>query len=182
MPFVHVDSHQVSRGDGWESPQRAVRMLRAFVKMIADALVMKGEGDDWLLLLEDDLVFHPQIAALVFSWKALEDSRCGIASLFNGSIPAIEDWGKMPRAFAAEPERFLGTQAILLRRQAAAEVVSHWDKVEGMQSQRMTRILCEDGPLWIHRPSLVQHVASDSSWGGRVTQALDFDPEWEPTR
>ncbi len=137
-----------------------------------------GRPEEWVLLLEDDVEVHPRLGSLVSSWEALEDPRCVMASLFNASVQTTDRWGPMPRAVAARPEFFLGTQALLLRRGAVARALAGWERVPGLQSQRLAALLGPEGPIWVHRPSLVQHVAMDSSWGARITRALDYDPRW----
>ena len=66
------------------------------------------------------------------------------------------------------------TQAILLRRRAAPPLLAAWAHLAGTHHQRLAHFFGSESPLWIHRPSLVQHLATDSSWGARISRALDF--------
>lgn len=87
----------------------------------------------------------------------------------------------LAHAFAAHPDFYLGSQALLLRRTAAQEALLHWDSVPGLQCQRLAKLFGHARPLWVHKPSLVQHVAMDSSWGANIKRAADYDPGWEPS-
>ncbi len=175
-PAVHCDWQSEVRESAWGTAARGTQVARAYAGMMARALQEEGEDRDWLLLLEDDLDFHPQIGTLVASWEALRDERCVLASLFNPSLQDDARWGTMPRAFATHPDTFLSAQAILIRRAAAHRALLIWDDAPGMQAQRLAWLFGGEGPIWVHRPSLVQHVGEDSSWGARVQRAHDFDP------
>ena len=178
-PRVHLDSAPEEGGEPWGSPERWHRLTDAFAGLLRAVLAEPGAEEDWLLLLEDDLDFHPRLAAHVGAWAALRDEHCRLASLFNSGVRPRAVPNLIPHAFAAAPDFYLGAQALLLRRGAAAEALRRWDALTGLQSQRLAKLLGREGPLWVHQPSLVQHVAPDSSWGARVKRALDFDPAWE---
>ncbi len=177
-PRVHLDAAPRTKGVRWGTAARGGRLTAAFAKMGRTVLNERGQKDEWLLFLEDDLEFHPRLGSLVRSWEALDDGPCVLASLFNPSLRAAAIWGTLPRSFAAAPKTFLGAQALLLRRWALGQALAQWDTEEGLTSQRLARLLGPGGPVWVHRPALVQHVAVDSSWGARVQRALDFDPAW----
>ena len=155
---------------------RALRIVAAFQRMLEVAVSSPGDAESWLLFSEDDIEIHPRIGAFLDRWPALRDPRCGMASLFNPSLHEVSSWGEMDHAFAAEPETFFGSQALLLRRAWAARALDAWDTVRGLQSQRLAQLFGGAGPIWVHRPSLVQHMAEDSSWGAQVQTAPDFDP------
>jgi hypothetical protein len=177
-PHLIVDERAEASGEEWGTAGRGARVAAVFGDFLAHVLEAAAPDEDWHLLLEDDLDFHPRLAWLVASWEALQDRQCGMASLFNPALQASTEWQRSRRAFAAKPEVFLGTQALLLRRRCIAQALPAWDRLPGMQSQRLARLLGAMAPIWVHRPSLVQHVAEDSSWGARVQRALDFDPAW----
>ena len=180
-PRIYYDGAPEREGEPWGSAARAHRLTKAFAFMLRQVLATGGDENEWLLFLEDDLEFHPRLGSLMAEWQALDDPRCGLASLFNPSLPADAARGTLPRAFAAAPANFLGAQALLLRRYAAQRALDRWDLAPGLTSQRLVRLFGGEGPIWVHRRSLVQHVATDSSWGARVQRALDFDPGWVPT-
>ena len=53
-----------------------------------------------------------------------------------------------------------------------------------MQSRRLAGLAARDfpaAPIWVHRPSLIQHTATASFWGARLHRAKDFDPGWMPS-
>ena len=78
-------------------------------------------------------------------------------------------WFTTPRA------TFLGAQALLVRPAEAARALAAWDAVAGMQSARLARLLTADGgTICVHRPSLVQHLGTDSAWGAGLHTAADF--------
>lgn len=173
-PRVHVDPAKEEDAPEWGTSARAERITDAFAGMLRAALAEPQPDDRWLLFLEDDLDFHPRIAERVCAWEALTDPHCSLASLFNPSLRPMPLPSAPPNAFAAEPSSFLGGQALLLRRSAAVRALAEWESLRGMQSQRLATLLGKEGPIWVHKPSLVQHVAEDSSWGARVQRALDF--------
>lgn len=177
-PLIYCDREPERAGEEWGKAARNRRLTDAFAGMLRGVCAEGGDEKEWLLFIEDDLAFHPRIGSLVRSWAALGDERCVLASLFNPSLAKTLAWGTVARAFAAEPKTFLGAQALLLRRGAIQWALKDWDSVSGMQSQRLARIIGDKGPIWIHRPSLVQHVAENSSWGAHGQRALDFDPRW----
>src|SRR4051812_48832203 len=72
-PRVHVDSGTETEVARWGTPARAGRLTDAFASMLEAVLAEPGEDQEWLLFLEDDLDFHPQLAAHVDAWLALRD-------------------------------------------------------------------------------------------------------------
>lgn len=179
-PRVHLDPVAENEAPPWGTSARGTRLTEAFAGMLRAALAEPGEDQDWLLLLEDDLEFHPHLARHVTRWAALQDERCWFASLFNSGVRSRSLADVPVHSFAAESLSYLGSQALLLRRGAAQEALARWDSLTGLQCQRLATLFGPERPLWVHRPSLVQHVAVDSSWGARVKHAVDFDPAWEP--
>lgn len=181
-PRIHFDNAPENPAAPWGSPARGSRLVAAFAAMVRVVLAEAGAAEEWLLFLEDDLDFHPRLGSLVSAWGALHDPSCRMASLFNASVRPAPKYPPRPRAFAVEPASFQGAQAILLRRVGAKEALAEWDSTPGMTCQRMAKILGRERPIWVHQPSLVQHVAVDSGWGARVKRALDFDPGWVPAK
>ena len=177
-----MDPHPEASAPPWGDPARARRLTDAFAALLRSVLAEPGAEEDWVLLLEDDVDFHPRLAAHVRAWRALEDERCAMATLYNPSI----QWDRLPfsppNTFGARPESFLDTQALLLRRGAARRALAAWDGLVGVSGQRLAALLGREGPIWVHRPSLVQHVALDSSWGAGIQHALDFNPNFDVAR
>ncbi len=179
-PRVHWDSVRETASAPWGAPARAHRLTDAFAAMLRAALLEPGQRQEWFLFLEDDLDFHPRLGSLVLSWEALRDPNCLLASLFNPSIRADAAFPARSRAFAAKSNSFLGAQALLVRREAAVRALARWDRLTGMTSQRLASLCGSTNPIWVHQPSLVQHISKDSSWGARVQTAPDFNPAWNP--
>lgn len=177
-PRVHADPVPERDAPAWGSAARLERLTGAFLTMLRAALAEQGAPGDWLLFLEDDLDFHPRLGSLVGSWEPLADPEPGLASLFNPSLPRDTAHPVGPRGFVALTSSFLGAQALLLRRHFAKRAEEQWPTLKGATSQRLAALNGPASPIWVHRPSLVQHVAADSSWGARVQRALDFDAQW----
>lgn len=191
-PRVHLDPVAEKDAPPWGHPARHQRLTEAFAFMLRAALAEPGQDDDWLLLLEDDLEFHSQIARHVGAWEALGDKNCWLASLFNSGVreatsPTAEGRPDLEVSALASPPAnafqvamgsFIGSQALLLRRIAAECILHTWDNVQGLSCQRLARRYGHQRPIWMHRPSLVEHMAVDSSWGARVKRAVDFDYTW----
>jgi hypothetical protein len=57
-------------------------------------------------------------------------------------------------------------------------VLERWDELQGYPDIRISRLAGRLTPLWFHLPSLVQHRAVPSVWGGVAHQAPDYDAEW----
>lgn len=180
-PQVHHDPAPERADEPWGTPARSRRVTEAFAAMLRTVIEEPGADDEWLLLLEDDLEFHPRIARLTLQWAGLRDPLCVLASLFNPSLRARTDAPVLPDAFAANPKSFSCAQALFLRRGAARRALEKWNDATGMQAQRLAAILGVEGPIWVHRPSLVQHVAENSSWAARRNRAPDFAPAWAPS-
>lgn len=175
---MYIDSSLVGSRMPWGTPGRVTRIILAFETLLHRALAFPGADEEWLLVMQDDIELHPQLLYAITTWGALSDSRCQLASLFNPSLRAVSRWGNMPRAFAADPASLQGAQALLIRRGAARRVLRLWHTLPGVEVDRLASVLGEEGPIWVHTPSLVQHVSADSSWGARVKTALDYDPAW----
>ncbi len=176
-PRVHLDAGEAA--GPWGQAARAGRIVAAYGALLAAAVA--GCRAEWLLVLEDDLAFAPHLRAALAEWPPLRDPRCVLASLYNPHLaPAPAEPGAEgatgPTWFTARRETFTGAQALLFRPAEVARALARWATVPGMQSARLARLLtAEGGRICVHRPSLVQHVATDSAWGARLHTAGDFD-------
>ncbi len=93
--------------------------------------------------------------------------------------PPEPDLGSGPSWFSADPPAILGAQGRIFSRACAQFIL---EKMRGpglRQDQQMALLAAILGPLWVHRPSLVQHTGRHSTWAGPWHQAFDFDPEWK---
>lgn len=138
------------------------------------------EGDaDYLLFLEDDLAFNQHLRHNLLSWLPLRNREVTLAGLYNPFLHelAVDVKGN---AIVVHPDSVFGSQAFLISRATAGYLAEHWDEVEGMQDIKMSRLAARlKKPIFYHSPSLVQHVGTQSVWGGHFHQAFDFDPDWK---
>jgi predicted O-methyltransferase YrrM len=132
---------------------------------------------DFALILEDDLEFNSHLHWNLERWSPILDERLHFGSLYN---PNIRSLSQGEDHFVADPGACYGSQAYLFSRYAAAIVLRSWEQVIGMQDIKVTRILGGAGHfLYYHKPSLVQHVGTESVWGGGFHCAADFDRDWQ---
>jgi hypothetical protein len=156
-----------------DSPEvRQAAAAKLLLRQAAD------ESGGCFLFCEDDLTFNRSLRANLLRWPPLMARRQGehlFGSLYNpGFRPAYHD----ARAFAVRPDEFFGSQCLVIAPITARYFVAHWEEVEGKQDLRMARLASRITPIWVHTPSLVQHVGRQSTWSGPWHQAVDFDPEW----
>ncbi len=179
LPTIHTDPTPESPAAPWGSAARQHRIDSAFLHLLRQALATPGSRDSWLLLLEDDIVFHPRLPILLSQWQGLAHPTCQLATLFNPCLQEIPHLREtLPgNTFAADPATFLGGQALLLRRHAARTVLEKWDTETGIKSTRLAKLL--PGPILVRTPSLVQHTATDSAWAAPINRAIDFHPHLE---
>jgi hypothetical protein len=205
-PRVHLDDSPESAEAAWGDAQRGTRIVAAFAKMLEAATddpdiarrqqatrgtgpggwlrgdayfthrIYKMERECWLLLLEDDLDFHPRIGAALAAWDAAREGV--MRTLFDPGLKAVggrqkaedrEDNAErdpqaanspsssaycLPpaaccsRSFAADPRTFLGAQALFIRSWFARHALERWNSVTGMQSQRLAKLHQElPGPM-----------------------------------
>jgi hypothetical protein len=134
----------------------------------------------FVLFLEDDLEFNVHLEHNLTHWEPLRAAGPDghlMASLYDPGVAAIS-WDR-ERAFSiAHPELVYGSQAFLLSRATVDVVLAGWDSLPGMQDIKISRLAAAVGPIHYHRPSLVQHVAGPSTWGGPSHRAEDFSPAW----
>lgn len=133
---------------------------------------------DYILFLEDDLIFNRHLRHNLLRWNPLRSGAVGLAGLYNPRLREMAfDFRNNARIIA--PGSIFGSQAFLISRVIARRVVRQWDRIPGMQDVRISRIAGTlKTPVFYHAPSLVQHVGTESVWGGPFHQATDFDPDW----
>jgi hypothetical protein len=147
----------------------ALTSLRRFLESSADVM----------LFLEDDLRFNVAIEANIRAWAPVQERYADhlFASLYNPNVRPLS-LGESGRYFIAAPEAVYGSQAFLLSAKTAGYITEHYGEVIGAQDIKMSRLASRLGPIFYHRPSLVQHVGQLSTWGGRYHQASDYDSSW----
>jgi hypothetical protein len=167
---LHV---QIDGGTGADYEQRQTRCAYLALKR---SLERKA---DYILFLEDDLDFNRHIHHNLRHWIPVKTGSVALASLYN---PGIRERACDPtkNARIMEADSIFGSQAFLLSRDAVAHVVRNWNRVEGKQDIRISRLAGRRGsPILYHAPSLVQHIGTASVWGGFFHHAMDFDKDWK---
>jgi hypothetical protein len=156
-----------------DRPGRIVRQgLRALTRFLAGPA-------DYLLFLEDDLRFNRHLRHNLERWRFLRARRVTLAGLFNPGLRELA-YDVRSHAIAVDPLGTFGSLALLISRPTADHAVRHWNLHELPLDLRLPRLAADLGlPIYYHAPSLVQHVAAPSTWGGYPYQAIDFDPSWK---
>lgn len=157
--------------------RRIDRIHRTWRRLIQRA---SEERSNFVLLLEDDVVFGRWFVENLTSWELLRQvppGRAFYASLYNPSRPFIVRRAEQ-RYMVAEPRSVWGSQALVMTPETARFIDAHWDTVDGNPDQRMPLIAGRVTPIYYHVPSLVDHAPVPTTWGGIEHSACDFDPEW----
>lgn len=133
---------------------------------------------DYILYIEDDIIFNRHIKHNLHSWAPLRNGEVTMASLYNPDM-VIQSVDGHSNYHAVHGDDFFGAQAVLLSRAAARLILDHWDEEPGFCDVKFSRLAQRlRRPILVHMPSLVQHVGRHSVWGGPFHQACDFDPSW----
>lgn len=131
---------------------------------------------DYILFLEDDLVFNQNLRHNLERWTPLQNREITLGGLYNPHLPELACDPKEHYAIVA-PTAVYGSQAFIISRPAVKYLVNHWNEVEGMQDIKMSRLSGRlRAPLFYHDPSLVEHIGAESLWGGVFHRAWNFDP------
>ena len=146
-------------------------------------LIRRGaeQRADFLLLLEDDVVFGRHFSENVASWQLLRElaGRPFYASLYNPCHPFLAR-REQERYLVGDPRFIWGAQALITTPRTARYIDAHWDSAPGNPDQRMPLIAARVTPIYFHLPSLVDHAPVPTTWGGIQHTAWDFDPDWRP--
>ncbi len=127
------------------------------------------------LILEDDVALNVNLRHNLERWEPL-GTPVLLGFLYGGSSPTRREAG--PAWFSVDPVGLWGAQGVVISPPMAAHVLAHWNDEDGCADTRMPRLAGRLGPVYLHAPSLVQHVGTASTWGGPFHQAADFDPTW----
>jgi len=149
----------------------------------ARSLLMRavaGPGDVFLFL-EDDLDFNRSLRFNIERWSPLVERPIGgdfYASLYNPNVGSLceDDDGDTFRI--VNPELVYGAQAVLMSTSIATWILRRWDEGSGFHDIRMSRLAAKRTPIYFHNPSLVQHRAVPSMWGGVAHEASDYSQDW----
>lgn len=165
--------------DDGVAPDKLARIHATWLKALER--VAAGPAD-FGLILEDDLDFNVHLRSNLTSWGPVQ-GRDGNTPFF-GSIYNADNrpgsWRDPKQTFfIAHPRQFWGAQAIVVSRLMASYFLKHWGDEAGAADLRMPRLAARISPVYMHAPSLVQHVGGESTWGGPFHQARDFDQNWK---
>jgi hypothetical protein len=160
---------------------RLARIHHTWRRLVRRAAQAQSE---FVLLLEDDVVFGAWFLENLSSWELLRQLPRGHAffgSLYNPNHP-FRVRRAPERYLIADPRFAWGAQAIVTTPRTARFIDEHWDEVEGNPDQRMPLIAGQVTPIYYHVPSLVDHAPVPTTWGGIAHTATDFDPQWRAHR
>lgn len=170
------DEPRVILDDG-EGATPLDRIHRTWRRMLGYAATA---GTDFVLLLEDDVVFGKHFRRNLEAWPPLRRLLPGhafYASLYNPGRPSL-----LVRAsenyLIADPLQVWGSQALVLTPRTAAIIDHCWHSAEGHPDTRMPRIAAGFTPIYYHVPSLVEHAPVQTTWGGFAHYSVDFDADW----
>jgi hypothetical protein len=155
----------------WQERQQHTTLLALEKCLQCDA--------DYVLFLEDDLEFNLHLRHNLDNWSPLKNREATLAGLYNPNLqPQACD--VQNHALIVAPHSIYGSQAFVISRATVEYLVRHWSEVDGMQDIKMSRLAGGlKKPLFYHAPSLIQHVGTQSVWGGVFHRAADFDPLWK---
>ncbi len=132
---------------------------------------------DFALLLEDDVTFNCFLRWNLERWSPMVDRRLHLGSLYNPNIRRVSEGDDY---FTADPNACYGSQALVLSREGVSLCLRDWDTVAGMQDIKISRVIGGAGHVpYYHKPSLVEHLGTESCWGGGFHQASDFAATWK---
>jgi hypothetical protein len=164
--------------DDGAAPNKLARIHATWLNVLEKVAVAT---DDFALILEDDLDFNRHLRHNLTGWGPLRAVGDGnlpfFGSIYNPDRPPF--WRPTGGDyFIVQPQQMWGAQAVLVSRRTAAYFLAHWQEEQGAADLRMPRLAARLAPVYLHAPSLVQHVSDASTWGGRSHTAPDFDPDW----
>jgi hypothetical protein len=137
-------------------------------------------ADDVILVCEDDVTFNRSLRHNLERWSPVVGRRPDghlFGSLYNPNVVAPSPDGSTS-AVVADPRRFYGSQGVVVSVTTARSMVEQWDDGHGPFDLRISRLAARWSPVWYHVPSLVQHRAVESTWGGAPHSADDFSADW----
>ncbi len=140
-----------------------------------------ARGAEMILVLEDDVDVNRHLRHNLERWSPVVSHRRGdyfFATLYNPNIAPPATEADPASAYPVDPEHVYGAQGFFFSRATARWLLDHWDEHIGAPDIRMPRLAARVSPVWIHRPSLVQHRPVASLWGGVEHAAVDFSADW----
>lgn len=175
--------------DDGEGPPSLERLMRTWARALYQAAQLRNV--DLVLLLEDDLRFNRFLRHNIEAWAPVRQRQVHFfASLYHnhGFYRVAGQMHPREHYLVAIPQFATGSQALLVSLPTLRWIVSRWDTATGAPDQRMPVLAADVTRIFVHVPSLVQHVGV-STWPllpsspGRSSampqhQAPDFDPDF----
>ena len=159
-------------------PKQLERIVETGLRLLERAVEEATADDEVVLVCEDDVSFNRSVRHNLERWAPVVDRRADghlFASLYNPGV-AVATAGET--AVVVDPRQFYGSQGMVLSITTARSLVEQWDDGHGPLDLRISRLAARWSPVWYHVPSLVQHRAIPSTWGGRPHRADDFSVDW----
>jgi hypothetical protein len=176
QPWVVIDASP--------DPDPLVRILETGHRALETAL---ATHPDYVLFLEDDLEFNRFIGSNLAAWPPVARGELSFATLYTPGSRANQGYVIVPaeQTICLEPTSVWGGQAYLIAAHTTRHSLNAWNSAPaaGLNSDlRMPRLAGQFGLVLAHTPSLVNHAAVPSTWGGITHQALDFRRWWQSPR
>ena len=165
--------------DESDAPKTLQRIVDTGLQLLTQA-VEEADDDGVFLLCEDDVEFNRSLRHNLERWSPVVERRPDghlFGSLYNPNVVEPSSVGATT-AVVADPRRFYGSQGMVISVTTARSMVEQWDDGDGPFDLRISRLAARWSPLWYHVPSLVQHRAVASTWGGAPHTAVDFSADW----
>ncbi len=170
-PLVVIDESTAAR--------KIERINDTGLQLLTRAIDESDADDDVFLFCEDDVAFNRSLRHNIVRWGPVVDRRADgqlFGSLYNANVVLPATGGAS--ATVADPCRFYGSQGMVMSITTARSLVDWWGDGYGPLDLRISRLAARWSPLWYHQPSLVQHRAVESTWGGAHHSAVDFSEDW----
>ncbi len=172
IPVYHHPVYPRSYG----AKARKNGMLRLVHRALVHA---RKTGADFILLLQDDLAFNRYLRHNLENWDALLNPDFALASLYNPGLPELS-CNLNRNLLVASANHVHDGQALLLSSKALNHILEQWNKVNMPWDLKIPRLASDiaDG-VYLHTPSLVQHVSQESVWDNYHFRAVDFQEDWK---
>ena len=134
---------------------------------------------DYVLYLEDDVAFNRYLRQNLNRWGPLARRELQIGSLCNYAYRELA-WDVAGDAYLVHPLKFKGSQAVLLSRQMVQYCLEHWTDGRREVDIKFGQLAAKaKQPMFVHCPSLVDHIGRSSTLGNEFMEVVDFDPAWK---
>ena len=135
---------------------------------------------DYILLLEDDLVFNRHLRHNVQNWPPVRTRAATLAGLYNSKVCELA-YDLKNNLRIVDANSIFRSQAFLIARTTIAHLLRHWNNLGGTQAIKISRLAARlRNPIVYHAPSLVNRIGIPSEvWDENFHFARDFDPDWK---